>query len=135
MAWRGIVAFVVLFLVAGAGLPGEARAEEPGFAIERFAVARDVENLEPVGEATAFPASTETVYAFLETRDIKQNAEVAMVWLHEGKEVALVTLLVRKAPRWRTFSSKTVAGRKGRWEVALRDAEGRTLRTAAFTVK
>lgn len=135
MARRGILLFFCLVLVGSFGFSGTAFGEEAGFTIARMVTAEDVVDREPVGEATTFPASIGTVYCFLEARDIAQDTEVAFVWYYDGQEVALVTLLLKEGARWRTYSSKLIAGRTGQWTVALKDANGETLETVSFTVE
>ncbi len=49
--------------------------------------------------------------------------------------MAKVTLPVKQGQRWRTYSSKKLAGLKGDWEVELHDAKGTVLQTVEFTVE
>jgi hypothetical protein len=138
MAGRFFMAIIILALVASLAIPGAALGQEeagPGFAVARLVMAEDVVDREPVGVSDTFPASADTVYCFLDAADVARDTEVAFAWSHEGEEVALVTLLLKAGPRWRTFSSKQIAGRTGAWSVALRDAQGETIQTIDFTVK
>jgi hypothetical protein len=137
MAGRFFLTIILAALAATLAAPGAALGQEAGagFAVARLVAAEDVVDREPVGVAETFPVSIDTVYCFLEARDVAQDTEVAFAWYHEGEEVALVTLLLRAGPRWRTFSSKKVAGRTGAWSVALKDASGETIETMDFTVQ
>lgn len=124
--------FAASFAFSGAALAQEA---DVAFTVARFVTAEDVVDREPVGVAETFPASTDTVYCFLEARDIPRDTEVSMVWYLGEEEMAMVTLLLRESHRWRTYSSKRIAGRTGQWSVALKDAQGNTIKTAEFTVE
>lgn len=132
---RGVLIIVCLVFLASVGLPHPALAQEAGFTVESFVVGRGVVGLEPTGVAESFPLAVQRVYCFLDARDVARDTEVAMVWYHEGKERAMVTLLLRKSDRWRTFSSKHLAGLRGNWKVVLQDAEGKALKTASFVIK
>jgi hypothetical protein len=107
----------------------------PAFNIERFVIAGSIENREPVGIVNAFASSTEKIYCFLEARDISEDTDVSFVWYHGEKEKARITLLLGKGSRWRTYSSKKLAGLKGDWKVELQDADGNVLDTVTFTVE
>ncbi len=100
-------------------------------------VSASIENKEPVGVAETFLSSTATekVYCFLEARDIAEDTSVSFVWYFEEKEKARINLPLRKGSRWRTYSSKNLAGLKGNWKVELQDADGTILKTVEFTVK
>jgi hypothetical protein len=113
----------------------EKAAGDPGFNIARFMIAGSVEDLEPVGAVTAFSSSTEKVYCFLEARDIAEDTKIFFVWHHEDKNMATVELSLRKGSRWRTYSSKKLAGRTGNWTVELQDDDGKVVETVAFSVE
>ncbi len=113
----------------------ENAAAEPGFNIARFVIAGSVEGSEPVGAVNVFSSSTEKVYCFLEARDIAEDTKIFFVWYRDDANMATVELSLRKGPRWRTFSSKKLAGRTGNWTVELQDADGNLLETVAFSVE
>ena len=113
----------------------ENAAAEPGFNIARFVIAGSVEGSEPVGAVNVFSSSTEKVYCFLEARDIAEDTKIFFVWYRDDANMATVELSLRKGPRWRTFSSKKLAGRTGNWTVELQDANGNLLETVAFSVE
>jgi hypothetical protein len=103
--------------------------------INRFVACQAVEEREPVGATNAFAAGTETAYAYLEAASISADVQVNFVWFHEDKEVARVDLTIRQGNRWRTYSSKKLAGRPGSWRVEVQDAEKAVLATVDFTVE
>jgi len=103
--------------------------------INRFVACQAVEEREPVGTTNTFAAGTETAYAFLEATGISADIQVSFVWMHEGKEVARVPLTIRQGNRWRTYSSKKLAGRPGSWQVEVQDAKEASLASVDFTVE
>ena len=112
-----------------------ATAEEPPFNVARLAVGTDVQEREPIGVADVFPAGTQTVYCFLEARDITQATEIEMVWYFGDEEVARVPLTIGAGPRWRTYTRKQVGDWQGNWKVYLQDAAGQILGTIQFVVE
>lgn len=124
-----------LLVLATTLCSGAAFAEEAGFTVSRLVVGAGVTDLEPVGVADSFPASTEQVYCFLEAADITRDMPVVFVWLHEGNETARVEMKVKAGPRWRTYSSKLLGGKAGSWSVRLEDAGGAVLNSVSFTVE
>jgi hypothetical protein len=135
MKMKGSFVFICLILLASLGLPFSASAEETGFTVARLVTAEDIADREPVNVTDTFPATTERVYCFLEARLIKEDTEVSLVWYYEDQEAALVTLLLGTSNRWRTWSSKQIAGRTGKWKVVLKDSLGNELKTIEFTVE
>ena len=117
------------------GVPSAAQSTDSPFEVARFVVCADVQNRTPVDVRDVFPADTETVFCFLEARDIQQATEVSMVWYHEESELASVSLTVGQSPRWRTYSSKETMGRKGNWKVYLLDGAGNTLASVQFIIE
>jgi hypothetical protein len=105
------------------------------FTISRFLIAGSVEDREPVGVVNVFASTTEKVYCFLEGRDITKTTIVSAVWFFEEKEVARVDLALKEGSRWRTYSSKKLAGLSGDWKVELQDAKGNILQTSEFKVE
>ena len=109
--------------------------DDPGFAIKRMVVAAGVVEREPVAVGVTFSAATETVYCFLEAAAIERDTTVHFVWYHEKAEVARVALPLSAGRRWRTFSSKKIAGRQGEWRVDLQEESGIILNSVSFTVR
>lgn len=112
-------------------------AEETGasLTINRLVITSGIENREPVDSVSTFPAGTEMAYAFLEATNISSDVEVSFVWLHDGSEVARVILPIRAGSRWRTNSSKKLAGRSGAWRIEVQDGSAAVLAALDFTVE
>jgi hypothetical protein len=94
-----------------------------------------VENLEPVGVAETFPASTEKVYCFLEATDIAKDTEVSFVWFSGEKEMSKFSVPLKEGPRWRTYADKNLGEMKGDWKVEIRDPEGKVVKDVKFKVE
>ncbi|UCH79611.1 MAG: DUF2914 domain-containing protein [Nitrospiraceae bacterium] len=118
-----------------AAMQDNAEESVPGFSVTRMLIAGSVENREPVGVVSVYAASTEKVYCFLEAIDITEDTEVSFVWYHEDREMAVVTLPLKKGPKWRTYSSKKLGGLTGTWKVELHDASGNSILEVDFTVE
>ena len=103
--------------------------------INRFVACQAIEDREPVNPTETFVVGTETAYAFLEAASISADVQVNFVWLHEGAEVARVPLTIRQGSRWRTYSSKKLAGRPGSWQVEVRDTQDAVLASVDFKVE
>lgn len=104
------------------------------FTVERIVFAESVAEREPVGGADTFPASLEKVYCFLEAVNISQDTAVTFAWFHEGREMHTFDLPLMAGPRWRVHAYKNLRGMSGRWSVEIRDADGRVLKSASFSV-
>jgi len=126
---------LIIFFMLILTLPTQAMAQEEEFKIARFMIAGSIEDREPVGIVNEFASSTEKVYCFLEARDIKADTEVNFVWFYGEREMARVTLPLKKGLRWRTWSSKRLGGLKGKWRVELHESNDQVLRVATFTVR
>lgn len=124
----------IVWLLVG-GLPAPALSQADAFTVARLVACEDVQNRMPVNVAEVFPAGTQTVFCFLEARDILQTTEVKMVWYHEEEELAQVPLTIGQGPRWRTYSSKQTLDRKGNWKVYLVDSSGNTLAAVQFVIE
>jgi hypothetical protein len=98
-------------------------------------ICEKVADKEPVAIADTFSANTEKVYCFLEVGEIESDTTVSFVWYFEGKEMAHVSLPLTKGLRWRTYSSKKLAGLKGNWKVELRESSGIVLNSTSFLVQ
>ena len=125
-------ALVILLLAA---FPAAAISQSAAFKVARLVTCENVQDRTPVNVTEVFPAGTETVYCFLEARDIAQPTEVKMVWYHGEQEVAQVPLAIGQGPRWRTFASKEMMGMKGDWKVYLVDAADNTLASVQFVLE
>jgi len=129
----GVVWGLVGLLLAG--IPAAGSAQSAAFTVARLVVCEDVQDRTPVDVREVFPAGTETVYCFLEARDIVQPTEVKMVWYYEEQEVAQVPLTIGQGPRWRTYSSKKTLGMQGNWKVYLVDIADNTLASVQFVIE
>lgn len=132
---RVIVSVTFLLLGLFTVLPFAFSMDDPGFSIGRMVVCKSVVDREPVGAADTFSAATDRVYCFLEAKDIAQDTEVVFVWYYKETEMAKVKLPLRKGERWRTKSSKKLAGLKGSWKIELQNNSGIVINTVSFTVQ
>ena len=108
---------------------------DPGFIINRMVMCERIADKEPVAIADTFSANTEKVFCFLEAKEIKHDTTVSFVWYFEDKEMARVSLPLTKGMRWRTYSSKKLAGLKGNWKVELQESSGIVLNSVSFQVQ
>jgi len=120
---------------AATAMQATAEKSAPVFSVSRMLIAGSIEDREPVGAVSAYSASTEKVYCFLEAIDIKENTKVSFVWYHEDKRMAIVTLPLNKGSKWRTYSSKKLGALTGEWKVELQDAGGNVILDVGFTVE
>lgn len=109
--------------------------DDPGFTINRMIMCERISDREPINESDTFSADTESVYCFLEAKDIETDTPISFIWYFEGEEKARVTLPLQKGMRWRTYSSKKLANMKGSWTVELQEASGIVLNTVSFQVQ
>jgi hypothetical protein len=133
-----ILAFIIItasFILTSTALQAGAQESILVFTVERLVIAGSVENREPVGVVDAFASTTEKVYCFLEARDITKDANINFIWYHGDEEMARIELPLRQGPRWRTYSSKKIAGLKGNWKVELQDEGGTVLQAVEFMVE
>jgi hypothetical protein len=138
----GVLAiFISCALVGGLSFPAagqeksKAEAAAKEISLARAVVGTGVENMEPVGAAATFPASTEKVFCFVEANNIPKDMEISFVWSQGEKEVRKINVPVKAGPKWRTWAHKNVAGQKGDWNVEIKDAEGKVLKEVKFKVE
>ncbi len=110
-------------------------AQNAPFSIERLVVGTDVAQREPVGVTDFFPARTETVFCFLEARNISRPIEIQLVWYFGDEKVARVPLALDAGPRWRTYARKKIGDRQGNWKVDLQDDADQVLGSVPFVVE
>ena len=103
--------------------------------INRFLICQAVEDREPAGTTDTLTTGTEKAYAYLEATGISADVEISFVWYHGSNEVARVPLSIRQGNRWRTYSSKKLAGRTGAWRVEIQDSASAVLASVDFTVE
>ena len=126
---------IFMFMVVAATATFVFAGTADAFSIDRLVIAGSIEDREPVGVVGAFSGSTEKVYCFLDARDISDDTIVSFVWYLEEIEIARVELPIREGSRWRTYSSKKLAGNTGSWKVELQDENGEVLETVEFRVE
>jgi hypothetical protein len=113
----------------------EAATEEVPTVVSRLVICVGIDAREPVGETDTISASTETAYCFLEAKNVSRDTQVKFVWYLGQNVMAQVYLPIRKSYRWRTYSSKNLAGLKGDWRVELQDENGAALKEVSFKVE
>lgn len=115
--------------------PAAKEASEKGITIARMEIAGSIENREPAGIAVSFSASHEKVWCFVEFQNVDKETTVNYAWSLDGKEVDKVPQTIKASSRYRTWSNKTIAGRKGEWKVDIIDESGAVLKSAAFKIE
>ena len=135
--YRSICLIVLVAAVASWGMVLAASGQDKPVAVEiaRAVMGTGVENLEPKGVAETFPASTETVFCFLEAKNISKDTEVTFVWSMGDKEMLKYGTSLKAGARWRTYASKNLYGKKGDWKVEIKDAGGTVLKEVKFKVQ
>ena len=103
--------------------------------LARVVVGTGVENLEPVGAAEIFPASTEKVFCFVEAHNVPKDTELSFVWFLGDKEMRKINVPVKAGAKWRTWTHKNPGGQKGEWKVEIKDGEGKALQEVKFKVE
>lgn len=103
--------------------------------VEKAVMAQRVENREPVGEATEFPAGVGEIACWSRIAGAQTETYVQHVWIQGDTERARVQLQV-KSPSWRTWSTKTIdPSWTGAWTLKIEDADGNVLETLSFTIE
>ncbi len=127
------LAIIVLSLIFAFAVT--AMAATDAFNIDRFILCKKIVDREPSGITNSFPKDTEKVYVFIDARDITEESLVKIQWLFEGEEVSLIELRLGTGSRWRTYSSKQIGVRKGKWIVRLKDTDDNVLKELKFKVR
>ncbi len=136
----GIGSSLLVGLAVGVAASTLAGAEATGqptetLTIEQAVIAREVENREPVDEATSFPADVGQLVFFTRGVGAGEETYIYHVWRHGETERARVRLPVR-SPSWRTWSTKQIQSSwTGSWTVQVLDAHGEALDTLSFTIQ
>ena len=136
-----LLSALFFILVTASYAPAESSKHEDSFkdgqlfTIERMVIAGSMEDRKPVGIVNLFSSSTEKVYCYLEAADVLDDTDVVFVWYYREREMARIELPLRQSSRWRTYSSKKLAGLKGIWKVELEDIDGNVLKTVEFSVE
>ncbi len=136
---RFLIALALLPLVLQAPVPAQDKAAgDPAgggaLSVTRSAIAREVEEREPVEEATTFPADVGHLVCFTQVEGAEGEAVIRHVWTLGGEEKARVELPIRSSS-WRTWSRKNIPPEwSGDWTVTVEDAAGHVLTRLMFTV-
>ena len=109
-----------------------AKGAEQALGVQKIVVATSVDNRQPVGENTEFPASVGTLSCWTKIAAKTVPSTIKHVWYFGDKKVFEQPLEI-KMPSTRTWSSKTV--KAGNWRVDVTDEAGAVLSSVSFTVK
>lgn len=103
--------------------------------IRQFVIARQVQNLEPLGETDRFDSGNERAYAFarLDCRSVSKGETYWFHWQMGEKEVGKSRARVDVSRNWRIWSQSRLM--PGDWIVQLKDGAGRLQAERRFTVK
>lgn len=113
----------------------EAPPPESGLRVGKMVVCIDIQEREPVGAGTMFPATTGQVYCHSLILGAEEETIIHHVWYWNDQKMADVPLTVR-SQRFRTYSSKKILPQwKGAWRVELTGPDGALLSTAAFNIE
>ncbi|MBI5562662.1 MAG: DUF2914 domain-containing protein [Deltaproteobacteria bacterium] len=113
----------------------KAETKQAPFTVARMVVAKGMRDKEPVDVTEVIPTSEDKAYCFIEAENITQDTDAAFAWLLGDREMRVITVRLRKGPRWRTYANKTINGQKGDWRVELRDANGAVVKAVKFRVE
>lgn len=127
--------FLTVLVLLALAVVVSAQNGEPEFRIGRLVMATEIQDREPVGEATVFSGDTERIFCFLEAENILQDTFVTFAWIYEGEEIHRIDLPLSAGSRWRTRAEKSLYGLTGQWRVEIRDAAGNVMDTVAFRVE
>jgi hypothetical protein len=105
-----------------------------GLTVSRMEMATSIEDRQPSGVATSFPATQDKVYCYLELKNVAKDQTITYAWTF-GDQTDRVTQQIKKAARWGTWGTKTIAGRKGDWKVDVFDESEAVLKSASFKVE
>jgi hypothetical protein len=109
--------------------------EEPSVEVKRGLICRDVQEREPVGDATEFEAAVGKLFCYTEIVGAEMPIEITHVWYYHEAEMARVNLQVEGA-RWRTWSIKIIMAKWiGSWHVDVIGPNGEVLKTIDFEIK
>ncbi len=106
--------------------------------VKRLLVAHEVAKREPVGAASTFTTAeaAKPIFAFVEIDNPdKAESDITVSFARDGApEGGGVKLHVGAARRWRTWASTRSTHGAGAYRVIVRDASGREIGRASFTI-
>jgi hypothetical protein len=115
--------------------PSPIEKDATGLHVEKMVICIDIQDREPVGEGTIFPATTGQVYCHSRILGAEAETTIHHVWYWNDQKMADVPLTVRSRS-YRTHSSKKILPQwKGSWRVELTGPDGEILDTAAFNIE
>jgi len=103
-----------------------------GIKVEALKFGSNVVNMEVVGEGIQFSGTSDKVYCWMRVSG-GQGKTVKVKWFYNGNPFGESQLDV-KSNSMRTYSYRTVTGKKGDWRVEVISLSGVTLHSAGFTV-
>ncbi len=110
-----------------------------GLDVRRVAVARAIEEREPIDPASTFLAEDAKLFAHFEltNREGTEDRHPMVVFVGpDGQDRGLIELDVPAgAPRWRTWAYSRNIRMPGEWRVELRDEDGQVLTDHEFTIE
>ena len=134
---RSVILLVAIMLVAPTLATGqeEGTESEGVLVVSRLAVARGVQDREPVDEGTSFPSDSGHLVCFTKIEGAVGEDSIFHVWSYGGEEMARIELTVR-GPSWRTWSKKNILpGHLGEWSVSIEGAGGEVFASTTFTIE
>lgn len=102
--------------------------------LSRFVFTRDIKDNEPADSDTFFFLVEGGVYCFTEFQDVKVAGKIFHKWFCNGRQVGSISLTLRPAKRWRTWSRKTFGNCSGEWLVRVCDERNKTIAEKKFLV-
>lgn len=106
------------------------------FDLKRAAVCKDISEREPVESADSFAGNVEKLYCFTEPVDVKKDTYIKHRWFYKDKKMAEIKLNIKKGPRWRIWSSKTILKQwTGNWRVEILDSRNNEIKTLRFEIR
>jgi len=130
MLKKAIIPVAIFMFVISAGLV----QAMSGLQVSQITFATAIEDRQPIGPGTSFPANVERLYCFTAINGAEGETSVNHVWYYNDVEMARVDLSVRAAA-WRTWSSKRIMPYWiGQWRVDVESASGEVLVSKEFTV-
>ena len=124
-----------LALGAAAAQEDAAPEEQGRLEVTRAAIAKAVEDREPVEEGTSFASDVGQLVCFTRVEGAGEGRMIHHVWSHGGEEKARVELPLNGSP-WRTWSSKRILPSwSGDWTVTVEDEDGTVLTRLDFVIE
>ena len=111
-----------------------AEQKQPGLVLEEIQFYTAVEDRQPSGVGSVFPANLDKLYCFTKIGGADRTTYVYHVWYFGNKEIAKVKLPV-KSKSWRTWSSKNLHLGLGYGYVEIVSESGDVLGRAEFKIQ